>query len=306
MVSGAARAYCMGASGGLLIKLRVEDESVSEPAGTGVGYGEVGRIFSAGLLPHFRSVSAWDIKFHDAAGAATTGGVLQATSMQALCDASDWVISAVTASNTLSVAQAVAPHLRAGMVFLDLNSRLTRHQAASRCNGAGQRRALCGSRRHDHGATLWRRVPMLLGGPGRRLRRFAGAGHGCQGRVGQHRCGLGHQNVPQRHDQGAGGPGHRELHHGACLRGGSACVPALAETFPSIDWEKQGAYFFSRVAQHGQRRAEEMRESAAPWARPALRRPWPAPLPTNSSGSLTSPHRSLCKRRPQCHLAGLR
>jgi 3-hydroxyisobutyrate dehydrogenase-like beta-hydroxyacid dehydrogenase len=39
-------------------------------------------------------------------------------------------------------------------------------------------------------------------------------------------------------------------------------LPTLAETFPSIDWEKSGAYFFSRVVQHGQRRAEEMRESA--------------------------------------------
>ena len=39
-------------------------------------------------------------------------------------------------------------------------------------------------------------------------------------------------------------------------------LPTLQETFPSIDWAAQGAYFFSRVAQHGQRRAEEMRESA--------------------------------------------
>jgi 3-hydroxyisobutyrate dehydrogenase-like beta-hydroxyacid dehydrogenase len=39
-------------------------------------------------------------------------------------------------------------------------------------------------------------------------------------------------------------------------------LPTLAETFPSIDWEKQGAYFFSRVVQHGKRRAEEMREAA--------------------------------------------
>lgn len=39
-------------------------------------------------------------------------------------------------------------------------------------------------------------------------------------------------------------------------------LPTLAETFPSIDWEQTGAYFFSRVVQHGQRRAEEMRESA--------------------------------------------
>jgi 3-hydroxyisobutyrate dehydrogenase-like beta-hydroxyacid dehydrogenase len=39
-------------------------------------------------------------------------------------------------------------------------------------------------------------------------------------------------------------------------------LPTLAETFPSIDWQKQGAYFFSRVVQHGKRRAEEMREAA--------------------------------------------
>ena len=39
-------------------------------------------------------------------------------------------------------------------------------------------------------------------------------------------------------------------------------LPTLAETFPSIDWNEQGRYFFSRVVQHGQRRAEEMRESA--------------------------------------------
>jgi 3-hydroxyisobutyrate dehydrogenase-like beta-hydroxyacid dehydrogenase len=39
-------------------------------------------------------------------------------------------------------------------------------------------------------------------------------------------------------------------------------LPTLAETFPSIDWQRQGAYFFSRVVQHGQRRAEEMREAA--------------------------------------------
>ena len=39
-------------------------------------------------------------------------------------------------------------------------------------------------------------------------------------------------------------------------------LPTLAETFPSIDWASTGGYFFSRVVQHGQRRAEEMRESA--------------------------------------------
>jgi hypothetical protein len=39
-------------------------------------------------------------------------------------------------------------------------------------------------------------------------------------------------------------------------------LPTLQETFPAIDWSQQGAYFFSRVVQHGRRRAEEMREAA--------------------------------------------
>ena len=39
-------------------------------------------------------------------------------------------------------------------------------------------------------------------------------------------------------------------------------LASLAETFPGIDWEKQGSYFFERVIQHGRRRAEEVREVA--------------------------------------------
>ena len=52
-------------------------------------------------------------------------------------------------------------------------------------------------------------------------------------------------------------------------------IATLAETFPSIDWHRQGAYFFSRVAQHGKRRAEEMRE-VANTVREAGFEPWMA------------------------------
>jgi len=41
-----------------------------------------------------------------------------------------------------------------------------------------------------------------------------------------------------------------------------ALVASLKETFPGIDWERQAAYFFQRVIEHGRRRAEEMREAA--------------------------------------------
>src|SRR5262249_16753094 len=40
-------------------------------------------------------------------------------------------------------------------------------------------------------------------------------------------------------------------------------LASLQETLPTIDWEKQGRYYFNRVATHGKRRAEEMREAAA-------------------------------------------
>jgi len=39
-------------------------------------------------------------------------------------------------------------------------------------------------------------------------------------------------------------------------------LASLRETFPGIDWEKQGAYFFQRVIEHGRRRSEEVREVA--------------------------------------------
>ena len=54
-----------------------------------------------------------------------------------------------------------------------------------------------------------------------------------------------------------------------------AVVASLYETFPGIDWEKQGAYYFQRVIEHGRRRAEEVRE-VAETVREAGLTPWSA------------------------------
>ena len=54
-----------------------------------------------------------------------------------------------------------------------------------------------------------------------------------------------------------------------------ALLASLTETFPSIDWDKQGAYFFQRVIEHGRRRAEEVVEVAAT-VREAGLTPWSA------------------------------
>jgi hypothetical protein len=54
-----------------------------------------------------------------------------------------------------------------------------------------------------------------------------------------------------------------------------AVLASFTETFPGIDWEKQGAYFFQRVIEHGRRRAEEVRE-VAETVREAGLTPWSA------------------------------
>ena len=52
-------------------------------------------------------------------------------------------------------------------------------------------------------------------------------------------------------------------------------IASLRETFPGIDWEKQAAYFFQRVIEHGRRRSEEVRE-VAETVREAGLEPWSA------------------------------
>ena len=106
-----------------------------------IGYGEVGKIFCTGLKakPGIESVSAWDLKFTDAAlqkkeqDHAAQAGVAACRSMQAVCAQADWLISAVTASNTLAVAQEAAKFIKPGTLFLDLNSASpgTKQQAAA-------------------------------------------------------------------------------------------------------------------------------------------------------------------------------
>jgi hypothetical protein len=54
-----------------------------------------------------------------------------------------------------------------------------------------------------------------------------------------------------------------------------AVISSLFETFPGVDWERQGAYFFQRVIEHGRRRAEEVRE-VAETVREAGLTPWSA------------------------------
>jgi len=235
-----------------------------------VGYGEVGKIFASGLKPFVGEVAAWDLKFAQAETAeaetahARVHGIRACASLRELCAASDLVISAVTASNTLAVAQEAAAFLRAGALFLDLNSASpgTRQKAAAAVDARGAHYVEAGVMTSvpPHGV----KVPMLLGGA--RSGELAAL---------LQSWGLDAQAVSDR----LGVASAIKMCRSVMIKGLEALViesyatarahgvedhvlPTLQETFPSIDWGQQGAYFFSRVVQHGQRRAEEMREAA--------------------------------------------
>ncbi len=237
-----------------------------------IGYGEVGKTFCAGLKakPGVTSMAAWDVKFANAAtrdtehAHAKQAGIQACASMQALCEASTFILSAVIASNTLSVAQEAAKHIRPGSVFLDLNSASpgTKQQCAATIEAAGAHYVEAGVMTSVPPYGI--KVPMLLGGA--KATELAAALTAWQ---------LDATQVSEK----LGIASAIKMCRSVMIKGLEALViesyttaraygvedyvlPTLQETYPGIDWQEQGAYLFSRVVQHGKRRAEEMREAA--------------------------------------------
>jgi 3-hydroxyisobutyrate dehydrogenase-like beta-hydroxyacid dehydrogenase len=235
-----------------------------------IGYGEVGRIFSAGLKAQVTRIRAWDVKFGlpgqraSALAHACEADIGVCTGTADLCAVSDLLISAVTASSTLEAAQAAAIHLKPGTVFLDLNSASpgTKQQAAALINGAGGHYVEAGVMTSVPPYGI--RVPMLLGGAQAHALAAVLQGWGMDATPVSDQLGVASAIKMCRSVMIKGLEALViESYTTARAYGVEAHVlPTFAETFPGIDWEQAGAYFFSRVVQHGQRRAEEMRESA--------------------------------------------
>jgi 3-hydroxyisobutyrate dehydrogenase-like beta-hydroxyacid dehydrogenase len=248
-----------------------------------VGYGEVGRILAEDLRARgVARIGAYDIKLGTAQDGplvahAVRHGVQLAASHEALAADADLVISAVTASQTVAVAQSWAPSILPGTWFLDFNSASpgAKIGAAALIDGAGGR--------YVEGAVMTSvpphriRVPLLLGGPhAEELKPLLDA-LGFAAKAGSPQLGVASATKMCRSVMIKGLEAMViESFTTARAYGVEAAVLAsLAETFPGIDWERQGAYFFQRVIQHGRRRAEEMRE-AAQTVREAGLEPWSA------------------------------
>ncbi len=247
-----------------------------------VGYGEVGRILAEDLRKLGVSVAAYDLKLDLGQGGALrehalAHGVRLADSHADLARGADLVVSAVTASQAVPVAQACAPALEAGAWLLDFNSASpgAKQRAARLVDEAGGR--------YVEGAVMTSippyriKVPLLLGGPHAAALQPHLAALGFDAKVASETLGVASATKMCRSVMIKGLEAMVIESFTAARHYGveDAVIASLRETFPAIDWDKQAAYFFQRVIEHGRRRSEEVRE-VAETVREAGLVPWSA------------------------------
>jgi 3-hydroxyisobutyrate dehydrogenase-like beta-hydroxyacid dehydrogenase len=261
-----------------------------------VGYGEVGRILAEDLRKQDVKVATYDIKLRsDQAGGAlrehaSAHGVALTASHADLAAQADFIVSAVTASQAVPVAQACAPAVKQGAWFLDFNSSSpgAKQRAAAQIDGGGGR--------YVEGAVMTSippyriKVPLLLGGAGAEALAPLLVELGFDAKVASKELGVA-SAVKMCRSVVIKGMEAMVIEAFTTARAygvEDAVLASLKETFPGIDWEKQGAYFFQRVIEHGRRRSEEVREVAetvreiglTPWSAEgtAERQAWVADL----------------------------
>jgi 3-hydroxyisobutyrate dehydrogenase-like beta-hydroxyacid dehydrogenase len=236
-----------------------------------IGFGEVGGIFGRDFADRGIDVAMYDILLdapasRDAMFAkARSCGVRACESAGDCVDDRELIISAVTASSAFQVAEECAPMLAAGQTFLDINSvspetkiRMADYfgRSAAQFVEAAVMAAVSPQRL---------KVPMLLGG------RYATevaprlAAIGMNGKPVSDKVGVASATKMCRSVIIKGLESLVVESMFAARRYGAedAVLASLAATYPDMGWQKDlPDYLISRVAEHGRRRAAEMREAA--------------------------------------------
>ena len=237
-----------------------------------IGFGEAGAILGGELAQRGCDVRAWDILLQDAAAQARMRHrieTVRATAAASLADAlrgAKLVISAVTATSAADVARDSAALLTSGQLYFDINSvsPAAKQASAARIEASGAHyidaavMALVPPQRLA--------VPMLLGGARAAELSPALNAMGFATRAVSPAVGVASAIKMCRSVMIKGIEALTvecllaARHYGA----EQAVLQSLAATFPSMGWaEAQPDYLISRVAEHGRRRAAEMREVAA-------------------------------------------
>jgi len=236
-----------------------------------IGFGEAGSILGEDLVRAGREVITYDILLDGPASRARVierarkAGVRVADGLAQAASGAQIVISAVTASSSAEVAAGAAKCLRAGQILLDINSVSPAKKLANaqlvEPSGADYVEAAVMAPVPPQRL----KVPMLLGGKraaslveplnalGMNTRAIAdrigvaSAVKMCRSVVIKGLESLALESMMAARRFGA----EREV------------LESLRETFPHMGWtERLPDYLISRVAEHGRRRAAEMREVA--------------------------------------------
>jgi len=244
-----------------------------------IGFGEAGGILAAGFVAarQYR-VTAYDILLDEPATAAAMRermlriGAEPCETFAAATAGAAIVISAVTASAAYEVAASGGRHLRAGQIFLDINSvspaSKRRNAGAVEGSGAAYVEAAVMAPVPPSGM----RVPILLGGAkaGEAKRLLDPAGMNLE--IGDAEIGRASATKMCRSIMIKG----LEALVVECLQTArqygveDSVLASLGKSYPGIDWQTQVGYLLGRVLQHGRRRAAEMREAAATVAETGL------------------------------------
>jgi len=236
-----------------------------------IGFGEAGSILGADLAAAGLDVVTYDILFDSGAtreavvNKALAYEVRVADSAAAAIAGSDLIISAVTATSSPTVAAEAAKSLRSGQIFLDINSvapatKLSNFETITRCGADYVEAAVMAPVPPQR-----LKVPMLLGGP--RAAELAAT---------LRQLGMNTTAISER----IGVASAVKMCRSVIIKGLEALtvesllaarrfgaehevLQSLDGTFPGMGWlEQLPDYLVSRVAEHGRRRAAEMREVA--------------------------------------------
>ncbi|QKV17891.1 NAD(P)-dependent oxidoreductase [Oricola thermophila] len=235
-----------------------------------IGFGEAARAFVSSLKPlGIGRFTAYDIKQGTAEAdpveaAAAELGVALAEGPVAAIEGADWVIAAVTAASSLEAAQSVEGGLKAGQVYVDINSVSARRKqdtaALVRARGAAYLDMAVMAPVHPRG----HRTPVLVAGD-----------HG--GAVAEALSRLDFDFRVAGDEVGAATS--IKMIRSLFVKGLEAITvqaisaareagcfdevyKSLSGSYKVLGWPEFAEYQFERMMRHGVRRAAEMRESA--------------------------------------------
>lgn len=233
-----------------------------------IGFGEVGQTLGADLIAAGCSVSAYDPLFAESDSKPSIGlrriSIVAANHPAAAVSDAELVISAVTAASDVDAARAVAPHLKSGTFYLDVNSvspgtKLSCSRIIGQSGGRYVEAAVMTPIAPKRIAS-----PMLLGGPHagafvERARPLGFAGKVFAEEVGRASATKMCRSVVIKGVESLLCESLVAARHYGVEK---TVLDSLSDLLPVGDWEKVASYMVSRALEHGIRRAEEMREAA--------------------------------------------